>query len=107
MNMCHKLGVGPGGFMQPGYQSGSKLKLHRMCFGRNWDPETKYRVPYNIDGSTPPPVPQEFVSLVQTLIQDAQARLNSPDEIPSMNPDVCLVNFYTSTGRLGLHQVSF
>ncbi|KAD4888603.1 hypothetical protein E3N88_20676 [Mikania micrantha] len=42
--------------------------------------------------------------LVQALVQDAQTHLKSDNEIPSMCPDVCLVNFYTSTGRLGLHQ---
>ncbi|KAK1433429.1 hypothetical protein QVD17_10339 [Tagetes erecta] len=104
VNMCHKLGVGPGGFYQPSYRSGSKLRLHMMCFGRNWDPETKYREFYRSDGSEPPPVPYELTSMVETLIQDAQAHLNSREDIPSMSPDICVVNFYTSTGRLGLHQ---
>ncbi|KAJ0876058.1 putative DNA oxidative demethylase [Helianthus annuus] len=104
VKICHTLGVGPGGFQQPGYSSGSKLQLQRMCFGRNWDPETKYRERYRNDGSIPPPVPPLFIPLVQSLIQDAQAHLSSANEIPLMRPDVCLVNFYTATGRLGLHQ---
>ncbi|KAM0001103.1 putative DNA oxidative demethylase [Helianthus debilis subsp. tardiflorus] len=104
VKICHTLGVGPGGFQQPGYSSGSKLQLQRMCFGRNWDPETKYRERYRNDGSIPPPVPPVFIPLVQSLIQDAQAHLTSANEIPLMRPDVCLVNFYTATGRLGLHQ---
>jgi alkylated DNA repair dioxygenase AlkB len=27
------------------------------------------------------------------------------DVLPAMSPDICIVNFYTTTGRLGLHQV--
>ncbi|KAI3785423.1 hypothetical protein L1987_44541 [Smallanthus sonchifolius] len=104
VNICHKLGVGPGGFCQPTYNSGHKSQLQRMCFGRNWDPETRYKERYRSDGSEPPPVPEEFIPLVETTIQDAQAHINSNVEIPSMSPDVCLVNFYTSTSRLGLHQ---
>lgn len=106
MKICHKLGVGPGGFQRPGYSTGHKLQLHRMCFGKNWDPETKYRERYNRDGSIPPPVPPELVSLIVTSVQDARSHLNSPDELPLMSPDTALVNFYTATGRLGLHQVN-
>ncbi|KAI3726626.1 hypothetical protein L1987_66424 [Smallanthus sonchifolius] len=80
------------------------LMDQRMCFGQNWDPETRYKERYRGDGSELPPVPEEFIPLVETTIQDAQAHINSNVEIPLMRPDVCLVNFYTSTGRLGLHQ---
>ncbi|MFS7969070.1 putative DNA oxidative demethylase [Helianthus anomalus] len=59
---------------------------------------------YTAPGSIPPPVPPVFIPLVQSLIQDAQAHLTSANEIPLMHPDVCLVNFYTATSRLGLHQ---
>ncbi|KAK9061970.1 hypothetical protein SSX86_019154 [Deinandra increscens subsp. villosa] len=104
VNICQKLGLGPGGFYQATYQSGVKQRLHRMCFGRNWDPVTKYSERYRSDGSLPPPVPDELISLVQTSIQDAQAHLNSANEIPLMCPNICLVNFYTTLDRLGLHQ---
>ncbi|KAK9078457.1 hypothetical protein SSX86_002514 [Deinandra increscens subsp. villosa] len=104
VNICQKLGMGPGGFYQASYRSGVKQRLHRMCYGRNWDPETKYSERYRSDGSLPPPIPDELISFVQTAIQDAQAHLNSANEIPLMCPNICLVNFYTTTDRLGLHQ---
>ncbi|KAK9066422.1 hypothetical protein SSX86_013744 [Deinandra increscens subsp. villosa] len=43
------------------------------------------------DGSEPPPIPSEFISLAEATIQDAQAHL---DDLPSMRPDTCLVHFY-------------
>ncbi|PWA70964.1 SET domain group 40 [Artemisia annua] len=55
------------------------------------------------DGSEAPPVPGTFLSLVETAIQDYQGYASSA-EIPSIYPDICIVNLYTTTGRLGLHQ---
>ncbi|GJT79251.1 oxoglutarate/iron-dependent dioxygenase, partial [Tanacetum coccineum] len=101
VNTCHEFGMGPQGFYQPGYKGGAKLNLHMMCFGRNWDPQTKYDPYYRTDGFQAPPVPDQLISLVESSIQDSQAH---DDEIPSMYPDICIVNFYTTTGRLGLHQ---
>ncbi|KAI3785835.1 hypothetical protein L1987_44961 [Smallanthus sonchifolius] len=102
VNICQKWGVGPGGFYEPSHQSGAKLRLQMMCFGRNWDPVTKYKERYRSDGSEPPPVPYELISLAETTIQDSQAHL---DKLPSMSPDICIVNFYSPVyGRLGLHQ---
>ncbi|GJW27332.1 oxoglutarate/iron-dependent dioxygenase [Tanacetum coccineum] len=92
--------MGPGGFYQPGFNGGSKLNLHMMCFGRNWDPQTKYVARYRCDGSQAPPIPDKLKALVKTSIDDSQPH----DKVPSMHPDICIVNFYTTTGRLGLHQ---
>lgn len=101
VNTCQEFGMGPRGFYQPGYKGGAKLNLHMMCFGRNWDPQTKYDPYYRSDGSQAPPVPDQLISLVESSIQDSQAH---DDKIPSMYPEICIVNFYTTTGRLGLHQ---
>ncbi|GJZ72733.1 oxoglutarate/iron-dependent dioxygenase [Tanacetum coccineum] len=101
VKICQEFGMGPGGFYQPGFNSGAKLNLHMMCFGRNWDPQTKYAARYRCDGSQTPPVPDKLVSLVKTSIKDSQAH---DDKIPSMHPHICIVNFYTTTGRLGMHQ---
>ncbi|KAK9066445.1 hypothetical protein SSX86_013767 [Deinandra increscens subsp. villosa] len=83
-------------FCQPSNPSGAKLRLHMMCFGRNWDPVTGY----TSDGSEPPPLPHQLISLAEVIIKEAQLHL----DIPSMCPDICLVNFYRPDGRLGLHQ---
>ncbi|KAI3705851.1 hypothetical protein L1987_76095 [Smallanthus sonchifolius] len=100
VNICQKGAMGPGGFYQPRNPSGDKLRLHMMCFGRNWDPVTRYEKRYRSDGSEPPPLPYEFISLAENAIQDAH-----PDhQLPPMCPDICLANFYTGTGRLALHQ---
>ncbi|BFG36543.1 hypothetical protein CerSpe_228170 [Prunus speciosa] len=109
---CRQLGLGPGGFYQPGFKDGAKLRLQMMCLGRNWDPETrKYGSRRTIDRTQPPGIPHEFSLLVKRAIEEAHAhikeelRVSSVEEIlPSISPDICIANFYTTSGRLGLHQ---
>ncbi|KAF5809337.1 putative DNA oxidative demethylase [Helianthus annuus] len=83
------------------HQNGAKCKVMNMCFGRNWDPNTGFKERCRSDGSEPPPIPYELVTLVKTAVQDAQAILN---ELPSMHPDICSVNYYPANGFLHLHQ---
>lgn len=111
---CRDLGVGQGGFYRPGYQDGAKLRLHMMCLGLNWDAQTrKYEKHRPFDNREPPPIPHEFSLLVKNSIRDSHSLIkkefdSNPEEVlPWMNPDICIVNFYTTTGRLGLHQVCF
>ncbi|KAJ0754068.1 putative alkylated DNA repair protein AlkB [Helianthus annuus] len=94
--------MGPGGFYHPSNRNGAKLRLHMMCFGRLWDPVTKYEKSYRSDGSAPPPLPYEFISLAENAIQDAQVH-----GLPSTLPDICVANLYSIYDRLGLHQVTF
>ncbi|KAK8495097.1 hypothetical protein V6N13_038728 [Hibiscus sabdariffa] len=109
---CNSLGEGPGGFYRPGYKDGAKLRLHMMCLGMNWDPQTrKYDKRHPVDNCEPPKIPPGFRLLVQSAIKDAQCLIkndsdmvNPEDILPSMSPNICIVNFYSIHGRLGLHQ---
>lgn len=111
INKCRELGVDPGGFYQPGYQDGTKLRLRMMCLGKKWDPETKYEEQIRSDDSEPVGIPAEFVLLVEralsdshTLIKKHRAASKVEEILPGMIPDICIVNFYTTNGKLGLHQ---
>nr|GME08806.1 DNA oxidative demethylase [Ipomoea batatas] len=109
---CQELGLGPGGFYRPGYKDGAKLRLHMMCLGLDWDPQTRrYSKTRQHDNAEPPCIPNEFTSLVSSALRDSHDliqrhfKTSSPGEIlPLITPDVCIVNFYTIEGRLGLHQ---
>ncbi|KAK7338224.1 hypothetical protein VNO77_18826 [Canavalia gladiata] len=104
---CRELGVGDGGFYQPGYGEGTKLHLKMMCLGKNWDPQTsQYGEHRPFDGAKPPPIPAEFHNIVHNAIRDANSLLlhHSHNPLPSISPDICIVNFYSQNGRLGLHQ---
>ncbi|KAL3654792.1 hypothetical protein CASFOL_000578 [Castilleja foliolosa] len=113
VNRCRELGCGPGGFYRPGYEGGAKLRLYMMCLGQDWDPQTsKYGKTRKHDNVTPPDIPYEFSALVSRVISDSHTVIkrddaeivNPEDMLPPMSPDVCIVNYYTTTGRLGLHQ---
>ncbi|PIN01617.1 DNA oxidative demethylase [Handroanthus impetiginosus] len=112
VNRCRTLGCGPGGFYRPGFDNGAKMRLYMMCLGLDWNPQTKiYAKRRRHDNATPPDIPSEFSSLVgrvldysHTLIKGPFDTINVENVLPSMAPDVCIVNFYNTTGRLGLHQ---
>jgi len=84
-----------------------------MCLGKNWDPDSRsYGDTRPFDGAQPPTIPEEFRKYVQDAIQASHEILkqrigavNAVEQLPLMSPDICLVNFYNSSGRLGLHQV--
>lgn len=110
---CQELGKGPGGFYQPGYNDGAKLRLHMMCLGLNWNSRTrKYEKVRSVDSCEPPGIPNEFILLVQRALSEAHSLImedsevsNVEDILPAMSPDICIVNFYKTSGRLGLHKV--
>ncbi|GMN36792.1 hypothetical protein TIFTF001_006285 [Ficus carica] len=112
VKQCRELGLGPGGFYEPGYREGAKLHLKMMCLGKNWDPQTsKYDDFRPADGAKPPAIPKEFYNLVEKAIQDSHSLIskeleagNAEKILPRMRPDICIVNFYSTNGRLGLHQ---
>ncbi|KAI3738085.1 hypothetical protein L2E82_28103 [Cichorium intybus] len=104
---CRELGIGDGGFYQPGYRDGAKLHLKMMCLGKNWDPQSsEYSEIRSIDNSKPPKIPDSFHGMVKRAMQDSNLHIqkNKGKIIPSMVPDICVVNFYTKSGKLGLHQ---
>lgn len=103
---CRRLGLGPGGFYWP------HMRLMLMCLGLDWDPQTrKYSKTRRFDKARVPNIPHEFVVMVRRAMEAARALTdrkyrgsNVEDILPMMSPDVCIVNFYTTQGRLGLHQ---
>ncbi|CAH9076947.1 unnamed protein product [Cuscuta europaea] len=109
---CRELGIGHGGFYQPGYRDGSKLHLRMMCLGKNWDPETsQYSDERPWDGAKPPEIPDEFHDLVINALHQSRSYMEKQlkckiidADLPLMSPNICIVNFYTASGRLGLHQ---
>ncbi|KAI3912628.1 hypothetical protein MKW92_028853 [Papaver armeniacum] len=112
IKVCRDLGLGAGGFYKPCFENGGKMNLQMMCLGMNWDPERKvYECRRSVDDAIPPGIPDEFKQIVKRAITDSHAlikekhkKCNPEDVIPSMQPDICIINFYSKTGTLGLHQ---
>ncbi|KAF3785130.1 Alpha-ketoglutarate-dependent dioxygenase AlkB-like protein [Nymphaea thermarum] len=105
---CRELGKASGGFYQPSFSSGHKMHLHVMCLGKNWDPVgLGFEVgTYQIQRYRNMMTSVLMMGLVQRVLQDAQGHPKNDSKLglPAMNPDICIVNFYSKSGKLGLHQ---
>jgi DNA alkylation damage repair protein AlkB len=94
---CRALMDGPNGGYVPTVRGGGKMHIRMMCLGRHWNPLTYTYVSSRADHDNAPvaPVPEEWVAMAFALAHDAGFECR---------PDVCLINFYGSDGRMGLHQ---
>lgn len=92
VKICWQLGLGPGGFYQPGDHDGAKVHLKMMCLGENWDTESwKYEDLQPFDGSKPPIIAAEFYYWVKKALADSIIRIiskvSSVENIfPGMSP---------------------
>jgi len=85
-----------GGYV-PTVRGGGKMHVRMLCLGRHWNPLTYHyeatRADY--DGLPAPPVPAAWIALASQAAADAGF---------VFTPDICLVNFYDASGRMGVHQ---
>jgi DNA alkylation damage repair protein AlkB len=95
--MCRALADGPVPMYTPTVRGGRKMSVGMLCLGRHWNGLT-YRYEdrrSDFDGLPVPPLPPEFVALARGAAADAGF---------DMQPDLCIVNHYGDTTRMGVHQ---
>lgn len=94
---CRTIMDGPAGGYVPIVRGGGKMRVRMTCLGRHWNPLTYAYGPTRADHDNAPvaPVPGAWVSLASRAAADAGF---------TFTPDICLINFYTGEGRMGLHQ---
>src|SRR5258705_7450272 len=85
----------------PGYvpvgRGGGKMHVRMLCLGRHWNGMT-YRYEEarsDYDQLRVPPLPTEFRDLARDIAASAGMMLDA---------DLCILNYYESGGRMGLHQ---
>ena len=88
---------GPAGGYVPTVRGGGKMRVRMMCLGRHWNPLTYTYTSTRADHDHEPvaPVPADWAALAARLAGDAGF---------SLEPDICLINYYAGDGRMGLHQ---
>jgi DNA alkylation damage repair protein AlkB len=85
----------------PGYvpvvRGGGKMHVRMLCLGRHWNGRTYQYEPTrgDFDNLPAPPLPVEFRSLAREVAGSVGMTLD---------PDICIMNFYDAEGRMGLHQ---
>jgi DNA alkylation damage repair protein AlkB len=94
---CRVFVDGPAGAYVPTVRGGGRMRVRMMCLGRHWNPKTYRYVDTrdDHDGASVPPVPDAWVDLAAGAAREAGF---------DCRPDICLINFYGSDGRMGVHQ---
>ena len=81
----------------PTVRGGGKMHVRMLCLGRHWNGKTYNYEPTrsDFDNRPVPPLPPAFRALASDIAAAAAMTLE---------PDLCILNFYESDGRMGLHQ---
>jgi DNA alkylation damage repair protein AlkB len=81
----------------PVVRGGGKMHVRMLCLGRHWNGRTYQYEPArsDFDGLTSPPIPENLEQIARDIAGAANM---------SLQPDVCILNYYERDGRMGLHQ---
>ena len=95
--MCRALADGPVPMYTPTVRGGKKMSVGMLCLGRHWNGLTYAyeECRSDHDGLAAPPLPARF---------EAIARATAGDAGFEMQPDLCIMNYYTDVARMGVHQ---
>jgi DNA alkylation damage repair protein AlkB len=94
---CFEIGSRPAGFYTPVVRGGASMSIKMVCLGRHWNAKTycyqSDRADY--DGLEVQELPSDLKDLARRVATRAGMALE---------PDICLINYYSKGARLGLHQ---
>ena len=95
--MCRELADGPVPMYTPTVRGGRKMSVGMLCLGKHWNGLTySYEdCRSDFDGLAVPAIPPRFADVAQRAAADAGFR---------MQPDLCIMNFYSESARMGVHQ---
>jgi alkylated DNA repair protein (DNA oxidative demethylase) len=81
----------------PIVRGGGRMHVRMLCLGRHWNAKTYRYEPTraDFDGLPAPPLPGDLRALAQEIASAAGM---------DIDPDLCLINYYDTGGRMGLHQ---
>lgn len=94
---CRDLADGPVPMYSPTVRGGKQMSVGMLCLGRHWNGLT-YRYEEcrtDHDGLVVPPIPPEMAAIARDAAHDAGFE---------MQPDLCIMNYYTAEARMGVHQ---
>ena len=92
-----ELGAGDSGFYTPIVRGGHPMSVRMLCLGRHWNARTySYEdTRSDIDGRPAPALPTDLAALAVRAGREAGF---------DFAPDLCIVNWYGPSSRMGLHQ---
>ncbi len=93
---CTEWGKSPGGIRHVKVRNG-EMSVKTMCLGWHWLPYRYTRICEDTDQSPVKPFPSWLKDLGLRAVADACG-------LKSYDPDVALINWYSPTAKMGLHQ---
>ena len=95
--MCRALADGPVPMYTPTVRGGRKMSVGMLCLGKHWNGLTyKYEeTRSDFDGLAVPPIPPRFANIAHAAAADAGFE---------MTPDLCIMNYYGTDAKMGVHQ---
>jgi len=95
--LCRSLADGTVPMYTPTVRGGRKMSVGMLCLGKHWNGLT-----YNyedtrsdFDGLAVPPIPPLMREIAQRAAADAGFE---------MQPDLCIMNYYSADAKMGVHQ---
>jgi DNA alkylation damage repair protein AlkB len=94
---CLEIGATDAGFYTPIVRGGHPMSVRMLCLGRHWNARTYAYEDFrsDIDGLPVPPLPDALATVAGRIAIEAGF---------SIRPDLCIVNWYNESSRMGLHQ---
>jgi DNA oxidative demethylase len=93
---CVEWGRPPGGLRHVKVRNG-EMSVQTMCLGWHWQPYRYTRICEDTDQSQVKPFPAWLGDLGRRAVADACG-------LTTYDPDVALINWYSPTAKMGLHQ---
>ena len=95
--LCRALADGPVPMYTPTVRGGKKMSVGMLCLGKHWNGLTyKYEDRRSdFDGLPVPGIPSQLAAIAKAAAADGGFE---------MQPDMCIMNFYTAEAKLGVHQ---
>jgi DNA alkylation damage repair protein AlkB len=94
---CDTLAHGAVPMYTPTVRGGRPMSVGMLCLGRHWNALTYGYEPTrsDFDQAPAPPIPASFRELAVRAAEQAGF---------TFAPDICIVNYYNETSRMGVHQ---
>ena len=94
---CLELGAAAAGFYTPVVRGLHPMSVRMLCLGRHWNARhyVYEDVRSDVDGLPVQRLPDEFALLAERAGSEAGF---------TIRPDLCIVNWYGESSRMGLHQ---
>jgi DNA alkylation damage repair protein AlkB len=95
--LCKSLAEGPVPMYSPTVRGGKTMSVGMLCLGKHWNglTYTYEERRSDFDGLRVPPVPPQFAELAKSAAAEAGF---------TIQPDLCILNYYSSTAKMGVHQ---